>query len=37
VIAVTIREILDCDWSPEVDNAWQALLTDLEHFARRSS
>jgi hypothetical protein len=36
VIAATIREILDSDWSPEVDNAWQALLTDLERFAMHS-
>jgi hemoglobin-like flavoprotein len=29
VIAATLRDILQADWSPEIDAAWQRLLTDV--------
>ena len=30
VIANTMREILGTDWSPEIEEAWQSLLTELD-------
>src|SRR6201996_6808023 len=30
VIAATLREILQTDWSPEIDAAWQQLLGEIE-------
>jgi hemoglobin-like flavoprotein len=30
VIADTMRELLASDWSPEIDAAWQKLLTELD-------
>jgi hemoglobin-like flavoprotein len=36
VIAATVREVLESNWSPEFDDAWQALLIDLERSAIRS-
>src|ERR1700712_3061717 len=30
VIAATLREILGVDWSPEIDQAWQRLLVELD-------
>jgi hemoglobin-like flavoprotein len=30
VIGLTIREILGADWSPEIDEAWQQLLAEIE-------
>ena len=32
VIAGTLREILDQDWSPEIDAAWRKLLDEVERF-----
>jgi hemoglobin-like flavoprotein len=32
VIARTLRELLDTDWSPEIDGAWRGLLTELDRF-----
>jgi len=32
VIAGTIREILDTDWSPEIDAAWRQLLDEIEQL-----
>ncbi len=32
VIAETIREILGADWSPEINNAWQQLLAEIDQF-----
>jgi hemoglobin-like flavoprotein len=29
VIAATLREILQADWSPEIDAAWQRLLAEI--------
>lgn len=29
VIAETLREILQRDWSPEIDTAWQRLLAEI--------
>src|SRR3979490_950421 len=31
VIADTMREILGADWSPEIEEAWRKLLTELDH------
>ena len=30
VIAETLRELLDADWSPEIDVAWRKLLDEIE-------
>ncbi|MBN9006531.1 MAG: globin [Rhizobiales bacterium] len=32
VIAATLREVLDSEWSSEIDSAWQGLLDDLDRF-----
>jgi hemoglobin-like flavoprotein len=32
VIAETLRELLDTDWSPEIDGAWRRLLVELNRF-----
>ena len=32
VIAGTMREILDTDWSPEIDAAWRQLLDEIEQL-----
>jgi len=32
VIAGTVREILDADWTPEIDAAWRQLLDEIEHW-----
>jgi hemoglobin-like flavoprotein len=32
VIATTLRELLAADWTPEMDAAWQNLLTELRHM-----
>jgi hemoglobin-like flavoprotein len=29
VIAATLRELLDTDWSPEIDGAWRNLLAEI--------
>jgi len=36
VIAKTLREILDADWSPEIDAAWRKLLAEIERVVARS-
>jgi hemoglobin-like flavoprotein len=30
IIAETLREVLGADWSPEIEQAWQKLLRDIE-------
>ena len=32
IIALTLREVVDRDWSDEIDAAWQQLLGDIERF-----
>jgi hemoglobin-like flavoprotein len=32
VIAATLRDLLDADWSPEIDGAWRKLLAELDRF-----
>ena len=36
VIAETLREILDMDWSPEIDAAWRNLLDEIGSVVTRS-
>jgi hemoglobin-like flavoprotein len=36
VIADTIREILGTEWSPEIEDAWQRLLTELDGVVAQS-
>jgi hemoglobin-like flavoprotein len=36
VIAATLHEILDEDWSPEIEQAWQKLLCEIGHVVARS-
>jgi hemoglobin-like flavoprotein len=36
VIAATLRELLDADWSAEMDEAWQRLLAEVECFVAES-
>jgi hypothetical protein len=35
VIAGTLRELLDADWSPEIDGAWRNLLDEIEGVVRQ--
>jgi len=36
VIAATLREILAADWTPEIDQAWRTLLTEIESLSPRA-
>jgi hemoglobin-like flavoprotein len=36
VIADTMREILGSDWSPEIEDAWRRLLTEIDTVIARS-
>jgi hypothetical protein len=36
VIARTLRELLDTDWSPEIDGAWRNLLDEIEGVVQQS-
>jgi hemoglobin-like flavoprotein len=36
VIADTIRDILGADWSPEIEDAWQKLLGEIDQFIAQS-
>ena len=36
VIADTLREILGTDWSPEIEEAWRKLLSEIDQFVARS-
>ncbi|MHB8269620.1 globin [Bradyrhizobium sp.] len=36
VIAATLRELLDADWSPEIDGAWRKLLDEIGGVVARS-
>jgi hemoglobin-like flavoprotein len=36
VIANTLREILEPDWSPEIDAAWRRLLVEIDLFVAQS-
>jgi hemoglobin-like flavoprotein len=36
VIAATLRELLNADWSPEIDQAWQQLLAEIAGVVARS-
>ena len=36
VIAETLHELLDTDWSPEIDMAWRNLLDEIEGIVARS-
>jgi hypothetical protein len=36
LIADTIREILGSDWSPEIEEAWRRLLTEIDTVIARS-
>jgi hemoglobin-like flavoprotein len=31
-IAATLRELLDSDWSPEIDRAWRNLLVEIDQL-----
>ena len=37
VIAATLREILQGDWSPEIEAAWRTLLGDIEAVVARQT
>jgi hemoglobin-like flavoprotein len=37
VIAATLRDILQADWSPEMDEAWQRLLAEIEGIVARTT
>jgi hypothetical protein len=32
VIARTLHELLDTDWSPEIDLAWRRLLAEIDYL-----
>jgi hypothetical protein len=36
VIADTVREILGADWSPQIEQAWRKLLTEIEGVITQS-
>src|SRR5258708_1739938 len=36
VIAATMQEILGADWSPEIGEAWQQLLAEIDQFVTQS-
>jgi len=36
VIAQTLREILESDWTPEIDAAWRKLLAEIEDMVGQS-
>jgi hemoglobin-like flavoprotein len=36
VIADTMREILGTDWSPDIEDAWQRLLTEIDGVVAQS-
>jgi hemoglobin-like flavoprotein len=36
VIAATLRELLDADWSPDIDAAWRTLLEEIERVVTKS-
>jgi hemoglobin-like flavoprotein len=36
VIADTVRELLGTEWSPEIEDAWQCLLTELDAVIAQS-
>jgi hemoglobin-like flavoprotein len=36
VIAATLRELLNADWSPEIDQAWQQFLDEIANIVARS-
>jgi|SRR5665213_1095917 len=36
VIRDALREILGSDWSPEIDAAWQKMLTDIDQVVART-
>ena len=36
VIADTMREILETDWSPEIEQAWRTLLGEIDQFIAQS-
>jgi len=37
VIASILRDILDNDWTPEIDQAWQKLLGEIDQFISQSN
>jgi hemoglobin-like flavoprotein len=37
VIADTMRELLGTDWSPEIEDAWQKLLDELDRVVAQSA
>jgi hemoglobin-like flavoprotein len=37
VLAQTLREIVDVDWSPDIDAAWRNLLEEIEYVVARSA
>ena len=37
VIADTLREILGSDWSPEIDEAWQQLLGEIDRIVTQGA
>ena len=36
VIADTLREVLETDWSPEIEAAWRKLLGEIDQFVTQS-
>ena len=37
VIAATLREVLQADWSPEIETAWQRLLADVNSIVAETN
>src|ERR1700757_3576300 len=37
VIAATLEELLEADWSPEINRAWRGLLTEIESLVAQTA
>lgn len=37
VIEATLRELVDADWTEEIDSAWRQLLADVQDIASKSN
>jgi hemoglobin-like flavoprotein len=34
VVAATLREVVGADWTPEIEQAWESLLADLDFYVQ---
>jgi hypothetical protein len=36
VVAATLREVVSEGWTPEIEQAWESLLADLDFYVKHS-